>query len=59
MMEDKNTTKRHSRCVQVHTVSLEEFLKKFPDDMETYHIPPIPEGYIARVVSARKVNYKS
>lgn len=56
MMEAKNTTKKHSRLIQVHTVTLEEFKKKFPDDMETYHISPKPIGFIPKVVSMRKVN---
>ena len=55
-MKDYNRTKRHSRLIQVHTVSLEEFQKKFPADMETYHVPPKPVGFIPKVVSMRKVN---
>ena len=51
-MMESNTQKRHNKTFEVHTISMEDFKKVYPVNIEVT-MPSIPEGHVAKLASIR------
>ena len=51
-MMDTNTSKRLNKTFEVHSISIEDFKKNFPVNIEV-SMPSIPEGHVAKLASIR------